>query len=80
MNFQVLNDLLLNQPLLTLFTTVALGLLLGRISINGIQLGSSGVLFNALMAGHLFSNSTRLVSCTKLFQTRPTSVLGRYMR
>ena len=53
MNVQVLNDLLLNQPLLTLFTTVALGLLLGRISINGIQLGSSGVLFTALIAGHL---------------------------
>ncbi|MGB0184629.1 MAG: aspartate:alanine exchanger family transporter, partial [Opitutales bacterium] len=53
MNFQVLHELLQRQPLLALFATVALGLLLGRISIKGIQLGSSGVLFTALLAGHL---------------------------
>ncbi len=53
MDFQVLHELLQSQPLLALFATVALGLLLGRISVKGIQLGSSGVLFTALLAGHL---------------------------
>lgn len=53
MNFQVFHELLINQPLLVLFTTIAVGLLLGRFSIKGIRLGSSGVLFSALLAGHL---------------------------
>lgn len=49
----IFHQLLLDQPLVALFTTVAVGLLLGRFSIKGIQLGSSGVLFIALLAGHL---------------------------
>lgn len=40
-------------PLLTLFAVIASGLLLGSVSIKGISLGSSGVLFTALLAGHL---------------------------
>lgn len=48
-----LHQLLIDQPLVTLFTVIATGLLLGTITIKGIQLGSSGVLFTALLAGHL---------------------------
>ncbi|NBB81297.1 MAG: YidE/YbjL duplication [Verrucomicrobia bacterium] len=48
-----INQLLIDQPLVTLFAVIATGLLLGNITIKGIQLGSSGVLFTALLAGHL---------------------------
>jgi putative transport protein len=40
-------------PLLILFISIALGLLLGRIKLGGLSLGSSGVLFVALLFGHL---------------------------
>jgi len=53
MNLEALNQLLLNQPLVTLFAVIAVGLLFGNITIKGINLGSSGVLFSALLAGHL---------------------------
>ena len=49
----IFHQLLLDQPLIALFTTIAVGLLLGRFSIKGIRLGSSGVLFIALLGGHL---------------------------
>ncbi|HKK19801.1 MAG TPA: hypothetical protein VJ952_14065, partial [Opitutales bacterium] len=39
--------------MVALFAIIALGLLLGSISVKGINLGSSGVLFSALLAGHL---------------------------
>ncbi len=48
-----LHNLLLNQPLIALFAVIATGLLLGNVKIKGINLGSSGVLFTALLAGHL---------------------------
>jgi putative transport protein len=41
------------NPLLVLFATATLGLLLGRVSIAGVSLGSSGVIFVALAMGHL---------------------------
>ena len=47
------HQLLIDQPLVALFAVIAVGLLLGSISIKGINLGSSGVLFSALLAGHL---------------------------
>lgn len=53
MNIEAIHSLLLNQPLITLFAIVATGLLLGNITIKGMNLGSSGVLFSALLAGHL---------------------------
>jgi putative transport protein len=53
MDHFIFHQLLLDQPLIALFTAIALGLLLGRFSVGGIQLGSSGVLFVALLAGHL---------------------------
>ena len=53
MNIEAIHLLLLNQPLITLFAIVATGLLLGSITIKGMNLGSSGVLFTALLAGHL---------------------------
>jgi len=53
MNFEVIDSLLSDQPLITLFTIIATGLLLGSVTIKGINLGSSGVLFTALLAGHL---------------------------
>jgi len=53
MNLDAIHQLLLYQPLVALFGIVASGLLLGNISIKGVNLGSSGVLFTALLAGHL---------------------------
>lgn len=41
------------QPLLTLFLTVALGYLLGEVDIKGFSLGSGAVLFVALFVGWL---------------------------
>ena len=45
-------DLLLETPLFCLFITVALGLIIGRITFKGISLGAAGVLFVALTLGH----------------------------
>lgn len=50
---QAFHHLLINQPLVALFSIIATGLLFGSISIKGVNLGSSGVLFSALLAGHL---------------------------
>lgn len=46
-------DALLANPLIALFATVGLGLALGQIKIRDISLGSSGVIFVALLVGHL---------------------------
>ena len=46
-----MNEVLQN-PTFVLFAILFLGLALGNISIKGIALGSSGVLFVALLAGH----------------------------
>jgi putative transport protein len=53
MSLDALHNLLLNQPMIVLFALIATGLLLGGVKIKGINLGSSGVLFTALIAGHL---------------------------
>ena len=53
MNLEAVNQLLLDQPLIALFAIIASGLALGSITIKGINLSSSGVLFTALLAGHL---------------------------
>ena len=50
---EAFHNLLLDQPLIALFAVIATGLLLGNIKIKGLNLGSSGVLFTALLAGHL---------------------------
>jgi len=50
---EALHNLLGDQPLIALFAVIATGLLLGNIKVKGINLGSSGVLFTALLAGHL---------------------------
>lgn len=42
-----------DNALIVLFLIVGLGLLFGSLSIKGVGLGSSGVLFVALLAGHL---------------------------
>jgi putative transport protein len=44
---------LLADPLTTLLLVIGLGLLLGRVQVCHVSLGSSGVLFVALLAGHL---------------------------
>ncbi|MEA2011563.1 MAG: aspartate:alanine exchanger family transporter [Verrucomicrobiota bacterium] len=44
---------ILQNPLIILFVIIALGLLLGKIKVCGLSLGSSGVLFVALLFGHL---------------------------
>jgi putative transport protein len=43
---------ILDNPLLTLFLLVSIGLLFGSWHIKGVNLGSSGVIFAALLAGH----------------------------
>ena len=53
MDVEAMHHLLLDQPLIALFAIIACGLLLGKISIKGIQLGTSGVIFVALFAGHI---------------------------
>ncbi len=40
------------SPLLVLLGVIAIGLLVGRISIYGVSLGTSAILFVALLAGH----------------------------
>ncbi|MDQ8186151.1 TrkA C-terminal domain-containing protein [Pelagicoccus sp. SDUM812002] len=46
-------EIIFGNALIVLFFVVGLGLLLGNLTIKGIGLGSSGVLFVALLAGHL---------------------------
>lgn len=53
MSLDAIHQLLIQQPLIALFAIIATGLLLGNITFKGINLGSSGVLFTALLAGHL---------------------------
>ena len=53
MNLNALHNLLMDQPLIVLFALIATGLLLGSVKIKGVNLSSSGVLFTALLAGHL---------------------------
>ncbi len=53
MTLEALHNLFLNQPLVVLFALISTGLLLGGVKVKGINLGSSGVLFTALLAGHL---------------------------
>ena len=53
MEFKAIHQLLCEQPLVALFAIIACGLLLGKLSIKGIQLGTSGVIFAALLAGHI---------------------------
>jgi putative transport protein len=50
---EAFNNLLTTQPLIALFAVIATGLLLGNVKMKGLNLGSSGVLFTALLAGHL---------------------------
>lgn len=45
-------EFFLNSPTLVLFAVLFIGLAFGNISIKGVSLGSSGVLFAALAAGH----------------------------
>lgn len=52
MELSTIHQMLLDQPLITLFAIIAGGLLLGNLSVKGIQLGTSGVIFIALLAGH----------------------------
>ena len=46
-------EIVFGNQLIALFTVIGAGLLLGSITFKGINLGSSGVLFSALLAGHL---------------------------
>jgi putative transport protein len=45
--------LLENQPLFTLFLTIALGYLVGEINLKGFSLGSGAVIFVGLAIGGL---------------------------
>lgn len=53
MNLEALHNLLMEQPMIVLFALIAAGLLLGGVKVKGVNLSSSGVLFTALLAGHL---------------------------
>ena len=46
-------DALFGYPLVALFAIIALGLGIGKITYKGLSLGASGVLFVALMFGHM---------------------------
>lgn len=46
-------DILFSNKLFALFAVVALGLLVGRVEVAKLSLGSSGVIFSALLMGHL---------------------------
>ncbi len=46
-------EIVFENQLIALFSVIGVGLLLGNITFKGINLGSSGVLFAALLAGHL---------------------------
>lgn len=46
-------DALFSYPLVVLFTIIALGLALGKVTVKGLSLGASGVLFVALVFGHM---------------------------
>ena len=46
-------NILMHEPLFALFAVIGTGILLGSIKVKGISLGSSGVLFTALICGHL---------------------------
>ncbi len=43
---------LVRQPIFVLFGVIVTGLLIGQIKVAGVSLGTSGVLFMALLAGH----------------------------
>ena len=45
-------DSLLSNPFFVLFALMGVGLALGRVSVGGLNLGSSGVLFVAIVIGH----------------------------
>jgi putative transport protein len=45
-------DTLLSNPFLVLFALMGVGLALGRVTVGGLNLGSSGVLFVAIVVGH----------------------------
>ncbi|MEQ9824161.1 MAG: TrkA C-terminal domain-containing protein [Puniceicoccaceae bacterium] len=45
-------QILLGNPLFALFLIIGVGLFLGSLKVKGLSLGSSGVLFSALLAGH----------------------------
>lgn len=53
MDIKSIDLLFREQGFVVLFVIIALGLLMGRFSFKGINLGSSGVLFIALLAGHM---------------------------
>ncbi|MCU0484984.1 MAG: hypothetical protein MUC85_02635 [Anaerolineales bacterium] len=44
---------LLSDPMLVLFLILAIGLGLGKLTLRGVSLGSAGVLFAAMLFGHL---------------------------
>jgi putative transport protein len=46
-------EALLSNSLLALFTVITFGLLLGRIKLLGVSLGSSATIFVALALGHI---------------------------
>jgi putative transport protein len=46
-------NILMGNPLFALFAVIGSGVLLGSIKVKGLSLGSSGVLFTALLCGHL---------------------------
>ncbi|MHC4878877.1 MAG: aspartate:alanine exchanger family transporter [Planctomycetota bacterium] len=54
------------EQLLVLCSVVGLGLVLGRVSWRGVSLGSSGVIFIALAAGHFGFEVSRLVGSAGL--------------
>ena len=52
--WDILYSFLQNNPIITLFIILGTGLLIGKIRVFGVELGSvTGVLFSGLVMGHL---------------------------
>lgn len=57
---------LMHHPVFVLFSVIAIGLMLGKISIYGISLGSAAVMFVALIYGHYGVEISRAITSVGL--------------
>ena len=57
---ETLSNILVQQPMMALFLTIALGYLLGEVNIKGFSLGVGAVLFVALFMGWLAPKSAQI--------------------
>ncbi len=63
---QIFEYPLMHHPVFVLFSVIALGLLLGKISVYGVSLGSAAVMFVALVYGHYHVELSKAVTSVGL--------------